>query len=882
MVYKAEDTKLKRMVALKFLPPELTRDDEAKERFVHEAQAASALDHPNICTVYEIDETEDGQMFIAMAYYEGETIKKKIERGPLPIDQTLDLAIQIAQGLAKAHEHGITHRDIKPANVMITKDGVVKIVDFGLAKLAGHARLTKTGMTVGTVAYMSPEQAQGIDVDHRTDIWSLGIVLYEMVTGQLPFRGEYEQAVVYSILNEDAKPITSQRTDAPLELERIVNKAIAKSPDERYQHVDEMLVDLRQVKNEAESKEIVSRIGVRLSTLKTRYRFLFLPALILIGAILVLVGYLIFTPIESELASQRKMLAVLPFENLGPPEDEYFADGISEEITARLASIDGLGVIARTSAMRYKNTDKSIQKIGEELGVDYILEGTIRWQRISEDAARVRVTPQLIRVSDATHLWAEVYQRDLADIFNVQSDIAQQVAEALDITLLESKRQIIKSRPTDNLQAYDYYLRGNDYHRGSRREQYLRIALQMYEKAVKLDPGFALAYARLSEAHSAMYWFFDRSEQYPAKAKEAVDRALKLQPDLPEAHQALGFYYYWGHLDYDQALKQFAIARKSQPNNPDLLAAIAFVQRRQGNFEQTVVNLKKAFELDPRDPELHFGLGETHTLLRNYAEAEHDFDRAISLSPDIPSYYHYKAWLYLLWEGSIEKAREVQKAAQNVVAEEELRNFVWWVMLDVFDRKYQEALDRLTSGSPEVFQTTLYFIPRVLLYAQIYGFMSQPAFERAYYDSARIFLETKLRELPEDARVHSSLGIAYAGLGRVEDAIREGKLAVELLPVSKDAWVGAHRVEDLARIYVMVEEYDAAIEQLEYLLSIPGLISIPLIRVDPWWHPLWQHPRFLKLLVGRRIALNMTGKTISHYKILEKLGGGGMGVVFTP
>ncbi len=254
VVYKAEDTKLKRMVALKFLPPDLTRDEEAKTRFVNEAQAASTLDHSNICTIHEIDETEDGKIFICMAYYEGETLKKKIERGPLPIDQTLDLAMQIAQGLARAHEAGITHRDIKPANVMITKDGVVKIIDFGLAKLAGQLWLTKTGMTPGTVAYMSPEQARGEEVDHRTDIWSLGVVLYEMITGQLPFKGIYEQAVVYSLLNEEPQPIASLRVDVPRSLEQIVKKAMQKERSGRYQHMDELVTESQLLKKELDSE----------------------------------------------------------------------------------------------------------------------------------------------------------------------------------------------------------------------------------------------------------------------------------------------------------------------------------------------------------------------------------------------------------------------------------------------------------------------------------------------------------------------------------------------------------------------------------------------------------------------------------------------------
>ncbi|MFQ5710063.1 MAG: protein kinase, partial [bacterium] len=353
-VYKAEDTKLKRTVALKFLPPELTRDQEAKNRFVHEAQAASSLDHPNICTIYEIDETQDGQMFIAMACYEGQSLKERIEHGPLPIDEALRIAIQIAQGLTKAHSKEIVHRDIKPANILTTEDGQVKIVDFGLAKLSGRTVLTQEGTTLGTVAYMSPEQAQGGEVDHRTDIFSLGVLLYEMLTGQPPFKADYDQAIIYSILHESQEPVTGLRTGVPMELERIVNKCLEKQPSERYQQVNELAVDLRRLKKETKSKETVTRTGVRSKLQKKRVHSFVLTGTILGVLILAAVGYFFFKPTKTDVTTQRKMLAVLPFENLGPPEQEYFADGLTEEMISRLAGIRALGVISRTSIIQYK------------------------------------------------------------------------------------------------------------------------------------------------------------------------------------------------------------------------------------------------------------------------------------------------------------------------------------------------------------------------------------------------------------------------------------------------------------------------------------------------------------------------------------------------
>jgi serine/threonine-protein kinase len=438
----------------------------------------------------------------------------------------------------------------------------------------------------------------------------------------------------------------------------------------------------------------------------------------------------------------------------------------------------------------------------------------------------------------------------MSEVFRVQSDLAEQVAQALDITLLEPERRALDSRPTENIEAYEYYLRGNEYYPRSFLENDFRIAIRMYEEAVELDPTFALAYAWLSQVHSEMYWYYyDRSEKRLAMAKEAVDRVFQLNPNLPEAHLALGHYYYHGHLDYDRALEQFAIARKSQPNNGDLLSFIGFVQRRQGKFEEALANIKKASGLDPRSGKLAEEVGETYMLLRNYPEAERYFNRAISLSPDVPLAYNFKAWIYVLWEGSTQKARAVlEEALQNIGSVEDRFIILRSVLLNVFDGDYQEALDRLSSCKLEAFDTQFFFIPKVQLYAQINGLMGNQQLEQTYHDSARSILESKIEERPEDARLHSSLGIAYAGLGRKEDALREGKLGVELLPVSKEAMRGAFRVEDLARIYVMVGEFDAAIDQIEFLLSIPSLLSIPLLRIDPAWDPLRDHPRFKKLL----------------------------------
>jgi non-specific serine/threonine protein kinase len=468
IVYKAQDLKLDRFVALKFLPPHLSADETEKQRFIQEAKAASALDHPNICTIYEIGESEENQLFIAMACYEGESLNTKINRGPLKLEEAIDIAGQIASGLERAHESDIVHRDIKPANIIITSRGEVKILDFGLAKLANQIRLTKTGTTLGTVAYMSPEQARGEDIDVRADIWSLGVILYEMVSGQLPFSGEYEQSVMYSIINEEPQPLTGLRTDVPPALERIVTKMLAKEPANRYQHADEILVDLKSLGRKTESR--MSQQSLARSKLPGGKRKFLYGAMIFL-VLLIIGGGIYFQwwrekesdegipAVESaettSTSEWQNSIAVLPFDNISPdPEQEYFCDGMTEQIITNLSHLQGLKVIARTSVMRFKNTEKTIPEIAKEFDVAHILEGSVR-----KSGNHIRVTAQLIKAEDRSHLWAKDYDRKLKNVFAVQDDISEAIARALLQKLTIKEVEEIKTRPTENIAAYEFYLK---------------------------------------------------------------------------------------------------------------------------------------------------------------------------------------------------------------------------------------------------------------------------------------------------------------------------------------------------------------------------------------------------------------------------------------
>ncbi len=862
VVYLAQDTNLGRPVAIKSLPPEIAGNTELLSRLKREAKILASLNHPNIATIYE-EFQEERISYLVLEYIAGDTLADRLRRGPLALEEALSVGLQVAEALSAAHNQNVVHRDLKPGNIKITPEGKVKVLDFGLAKATGsqypalQSTTTEPGKIFGTPLYMSPEQTRGNPVDHRSDIWSFGCVLYEMLTGKVPFKGETSPDTLANILNKEPNwQVLPQTTPANVHV--LLRRCLEKNPRSRLQHIGDAVIEIREtISPPSTAPPMTCPTLVSLEPDVAAKKRLRRIAMIIGATIIVAAAGIAVWFINKKLAlpsSKEIRLVVLPFENLGPSDDEYFAVGITDAITARLATIHGLGVISRQSAMQYKKREKSVQQIANELRVDYILEGTVQRERPADPNSRIRIIPQLIKASNDTHLWAQAYDNDMSEVFRIQSDLAEQVAQALDITLVERERQALQSRPTENMEAYDYYLRGNEYGRRSELENNFKIAIQMYERAVELDPKFALAYAHLAKSHANMYWYYyDRTEQRLAMAKKAVDKALQLASDSPETHFALGHYYYHGQSDWDRALEEFAIARKNLPNDSDLLSFIGYVQRRQGKFEEALDNINRASELDPLSNIKASELGETFELMRNYPEAMRYYNRAISLAPDVMDVYDSKAGLYLLWEGNKEKARMViEQAAQNIGSFGEQPFLVLMsVRLNVFDGKYQEALAQLSSCKVEAFSSQFVFIPKAQVYAQINGLMGNKEVERAQYESAASIPETRIQQEPNDARFHSALGIAYAGLGRKQDAIREGRLAVKILPVNKDAMRGFHRAKDLAQIYVMVGEFDAAIDQLEFLLSIPGGLSVPLLRIEPVWAPLREHPRFKKLLEAK-------------------------------
>ena len=557
IVYKAQDTKLERQVAIKFLPPHIAQSESDKLRFLQEAKAAAALNHPNILHVHEINEYESN-LFLVMEFIEGKTLKAAIadqQSGKgVGMEKAIHWVVQTAEGLKAAHDRGIIHRDIKPENIMLTNDNRVKIMDFGLAKLKSGSGLTKAGMSLGTLGYMSPEQAQGEGVDQRSDIWSLGIVFYELLTGELPFKAEHDAALMYLIINEEPHVPSTLDRKISHAVDMLVMKMLSKSVERRYHTMDEVIKEIHALKTELES---------------------------------------------AERGTKAKAIAVLPFENISAEkENDYFGDGLTEELIANLSRLKDIGVVSRTTSMQYKGTKKDIKTIGKELGAQYILEGSVRKYQDN-----LRITVQLIDVLNDRQLWAETYKGKLEDVFDIQEQVSKQIVDAMVLRLTPTEKIVLTKRSTVNADAFDCYLRGRDF-LYRRTKNGVQFAIQLFQKAIELDPRYAAAYAGLGEAYATLHYDYDTKDIWIDKAIESCLKALMYDATLSEAYSALGLAY---------------MSRKS--------------------LEEGIAAAQKAIDLDSKNFTSYWILGRIYHIADRDRDAARMYIKAIELNPNFHTAY---------------------------------------------------------------------------------------------------------------------------------------------------------------------------------------------------------------------------------------------------
>ena len=776
IVYRAEDLVLKREVALKFLPVHALDDAEQQARLMREAQAAAALEHININTVYEIDEV-DGQTFIAMAYVRGETLKEKIKAGPLPVDEALSLVIQMAAGLNKAHSQGIVHRDIKPANVLVTEEGIVKIVDFGLAKLSGATGLTKTDSTIGTAAYMSPEQAQGQVVDLRTDIWSLGVILYEMLTGTRPFRGEHEAMVAYSILHEDYTPLRSEREDIPEALERIVTKALSKKPSDRYESVGQMLLELRELRGETPA-DITGSLSKRPRVTVSRQAIWRQPKMVAgagVAALAVIVSaFLLFRSPGSdteemegrELSTDTLLsatvadsigrvgalssdsggeiadsiagdtlgiptLAVLCFENLsGDQKEEYFVTGLTQDMIGEMGCISGLRVLPLDDVMPYRDRSAGILKIGAALNADFLLNASAR-----RGKGDLHIDAQLVKVDDGTLVWNERFDRTLQDIFTVRAEAASAMAAAMNVELLPGERERLLRVPTRDMEAFDLYLRGRVLSIGHTARDNDE-AEKVLRRALKRDPDFAVVMVALANLYL-----------------ERISQAWDLDPKWMTAATEL----------LDQA-------RPLDPVSAELLIALTMKHQLSGEFERALETAKQFAATHPHDHFAHLRLGMAFYFNARPAEARKELDSALSLEPDFGSAH---AWLCRI----AHEAGKTTEAKQRLTAA---------VGAGLADPEIQAFAGEYSLARGQIAQAITYFETAIGLKPGTSSFSGQLGIARLLSGNALDAI-TLLKEATTKSmqpRFHWYLGWAYRSAGQEKDAKRAFEKCAEVSEVA--------------------------------------------------------------------------------------------------
>jgi serine/threonine protein kinase/Tfp pilus assembly protein PilF len=867
-VYLARDERLGRNVALKLLPESLTTDETQLSRFKNEARTASSSNHPNILTVYELG-AEGNRQFIATEFIEGITLRASIARGRINPHAALEIAVQVASALAAAHEAGVVHRDIKPENIMLRPDGYAKVLDFGIAKLTEQrlasdnrtgettaALQTRQGLVLGTARYMSPEQARGQKVDARSDIWSLGVVLYEMVGGSPPFRGETPSDCIAAILTTEPPPLSGVLPDVPLKLESILQKALRKNSDERYQTIKEMLADLRALKGELEAESSLPQTKASAESIVAKIKHhkrgvLITLAMVILAAAAFAYSFFFVAPAPSP---NEKSIAVLPFENRSEDKSNaYFTDGVQDEILTRLSKIGDLKVISRTSTQRYKNTSQNLSEIANQLGVANLLLGSV--QKTND---QVRVNVQLIRAANDSHLWAETFDHKLTDIFSVETEVAKAIADQLRAKLTGREEQVIAAKPTDNPQAYDAYLRGLAYSLKTLNTTANSLGAQKYlREAVRLDPKFALSWALLSsvEARGYITLTLQPTVALREEVRQAAETALTLQPNLGEAVWAKGYYHYACLKDYDTAVRYFEQARQFLPNSSQIPESLAYVARRRGQWDRSESYFNEAERLDPRNVYLLSQHAFNYICLRHFSEALRKLDQVLDITPDDVDTLALKAAIAQA-EGDLPRASALLAPLHpNADDTQALETQVYQAILE---RRPAQIIPRLKEILAKPDPALGYNNGELRFWL---GWAQEVAGDHAAaqesWRQARSELEPFLKEQPENYILIGALALTNMGLGDKAAALALAERAMAAVPIEKDAVDGPIRIEILARVAARMREPDRAIAALQKLLSIPyaGPLAIgppltpALLRLDPMFDPLRNDHRFQQLTV---------------------------------
>jgi serine/threonine protein kinase/Tfp pilus assembly protein PilF len=869
-VYLATDERLGRKAALKLLPGSLTMDKAQLGRFKNEARTASALNHPNILTVYEIG-TEGDVQFIATEFIEGVTLRASLESGKMSPRLAVEVATQVASALAAAHEAGVVHRDIKPENIMLRPDGYAKVLDFGIAKLIEQKPAsndhtsettallqTRPGLVLGTARYMSPEQARGQKVDARSDIWSLGVVLYEMVAGTPPFDGDTPSDCIAAILTKEPPSLSAIWPDVPLRFESLLQKALRKTSDERYQTIKEMLTELGILKWKLEAENALPQTKAHAESIAGTFKRHKKGVLVALAAALltgITVAYHFFFGVRPSLPNE-KSIAVLPFENLSEEKSNaYFADGIQDEILTRLSKIADLKVISRTSTQRYKNSSHKLSQIANQLGVANLLEGSVQ-----KTNNQVRVNVQLIRVANDSHLWAETFDRNLTDIFSVESEVAKAIADQLRAKLTGQEEQVIAARPTNSSEAYDAYLRGLAYTLKTGNSPANTLGAQKYlREAVRLDPKFALAWALLSYIDALGYLTLSLQPTVALRNEtgQAAETALTLQPNLGEAILAKGYYYYACLKDSDAAVRYFEQARQFLPNSSLIPESLAYVARRRGQWDRSESYFNEAERLDPRNVSLLTQHAQSYVIIRRFPEASKKFDQVLDVIPNDLDTIGQKA-------GIAQAQGDLPRAAALLAPLHPPADDTGAVEIQVYqailERRPAQMISRLKEILARPDPALGYNNGELrfwLGWAQDVG--GDHAAAQESWRQARTELEPFLKEQPDNYLLIGDLALVNMGLGEKAAAFALSEQAMKVLPLEKDAVDGPAPIEVFARVAAQLREPDRAIAALQTLLAIPsegalawrGPLTPALLRLDPMFDPLRNDQRFQKMTTGR-------------------------------